>query len=232
VVAALALAVLCGCENWPDDHCPGCRIVERASDPLPRIGAARALVVLVPGAFGFGEEWRAVVTELQAERVPFAVFWWRGPFKDMWRDVAALAGVLQRALDEAGARPVLVIAHSAGGLLVESAGRRVRPRPGQRMRVVAIAAPTALTKGLAPYHLEEHVNTPLGLAIGGVEEQQPPWPPGVELTEYFADDAPAGAPADPRRIYLGARVGHNESVAVAALPLVRALGSPPPAPAR
>ena len=100
------------------------------------------------------------------------------------------------------------------------------------MRILSVAPPEGMN--LSPYRPEREIDTPLGLAIGG--EQSPPGPiaEGVEYLEYLTADAPAHAVAarpGVQRVYLGARVGHNESVGVAALPLLRALFlSRPPAP--
>ncbi|HEX9101720.1 MAG TPA: hypothetical protein VF997_05930, partial [Polyangia bacterium] len=100
----------------------------------------------------------------------------------------------------------------------------LRVPPGRRVRILSIAAPQGMN--LAPYRPEREVDTPLGFAVGG--EQRPPGPiaPGVDYVEYETADAPAhpaSARAGVRRVYLGARVGHNESVRVAALPVVQAL---------
>jgi hypothetical protein len=78
----------------------------------------------------------------------------------------------------------------------------------------------------APYRPERAVDTPLGFAIGGEQAPLGPIARGVELVEYETADAPKTPPPTRpgvQRVYLGARVGHTESVRVAALPVVRAL---------
>jgi hypothetical protein len=118
----------------------------------------------------------------------------------------------------------LILAHSAGGALTSFVGERLRVPAGRRVKIASIAPPEGMN--LAPYEPERRVNTPLGMAIGG---EQPPLGPiaaGVDYVEYATADAPAhpgAGRAGVKRVWLGARVGHNESVALAAMPLVRGL---------
>jgi hypothetical protein len=95
---------------------------------------------------------------------------------------------------------------------------------GRRVTILSIAPPEGMN--LSPYRPAREVDTPLGFAIGGEQSPLGPIAPGVEYVEYATADAPAHPPrARPgvRRVWLGARVGHTESVGVAALPVVRAL---------
>jgi pimeloyl-ACP methyl ester carboxylesterase len=226
---ALAIAAIAaGCWNAVDTHCVRCAVVSERAPLLPPIAPdTRAVVVLVHGAFGFGDEWREVVdTVRQKKRTALVAFAWGGPWTRKPSLAAeALLRILQRAVDDAppGAE-ILVIAHSAGGALTSYAGERLRLPPGRRVRILSIAAPEGMN--LSPYRPAREVDTPLGFAVGG---EQPPLGPiarGVEYVEYATADPPAHAPrarAGVRRVYLGARVGHVESVRVAALPIVRAL---------
>jgi pimeloyl-ACP methyl ester carboxylesterase len=229
IAMVLALAALAGgCWNAVDTHCPRCVIVSERAPAMPAVRPdTRAVVILVHGAFGFGDEWREVVDIVRARRgTALVAFSWGGPWTRKPSLAAeALRRMIQRAVDDAppGAE-ILVIAHSAGGALTSYAGERLRVPPGRRVRILSIAAPAGMN--LAPYRPAREVDTPLGFAVGG--EQAPPGPiaPGVDYVEYLTADAPAHAPpARPgvRRVYLGARVGHVESVRVAALPVVRAL---------
>lgn len=179
------------------------------------------------GAFGFGDEWRAVVDAVRAQpHAALMAFSWGGPWtRKPTLAAEALRRLVQAAVDDAppGAE-VLVIAHSAGGALTGYVGERLRVPPGRRVRIAAIAAAHDLN--VAPYKPERDVDTPLGFAVGGTQPPLGPIAPGVDYVEYETADAPA-RPAmvrrGIRRVYLGARVGHNESVGLAALPLVRAL---------
>jgi pimeloyl-ACP methyl ester carboxylesterase len=211
-----------GCFNRVEERCASCTLVDEwRPRAAPVRAGARRLVVLVPGALGFGDEWDPVLPRLRALGVDFFVFWWRGPFTDMSRVAVRLTQTLDATL--AAAPPslaeVLVIGHSAGGLMVQAAAHRIDAR-GRRVRIVSIAAPGDVD--LSPWTPDESVNTPLGFAVGGTQAKLPPIAPGVELTIYETLDPPrARDPAD-RRVYLGARVGHNESVGLVALPLLDA----------
>ncbi|MDB4970958.1 MAG: hypothetical protein JWN44_6647 [Myxococcales bacterium] len=222
---ALSLA---GCWNAVEDGCRGCVVVSERAPALPPIApSTRAVVVLVHGAFGFGAEWRPVVDAVRARpRTSMVAFAWSGPWTRKPSLAAeALLRIVQHAVDTAPADAhVLILAHSAGGALTSFVGERLRVPAGKRVQIASIAPPEGMN--LSPYKPEGRVNTPLGMAIGGDQPPLGPIAPGVDYLEYATADAPAhptaGRPGV-RRIWLGARVGHNESVALAALPLVRGL---------
>lgn len=227
VALVLALGLGGGCWMSVEDHCAGCTIVRDRAAVLPPIPPrTRAVVVLVHGAFGFGDEWKPVVDVLRAKpRVDFVVFSWGGPWtREPTLPAEALRRLVQQAIDEAprGCQ-VLVIAHSAGGALARYVGQRLRVPAGRRVRIASIAGADI---NVAAYHPEREPDTPLGVAVGGEQAPLGPIAPGVDYTEY----ANAAAPSTPRpssdgirHVWLGAGVSHNGSVAVAALPLVRAL---------
>ena len=194
----IALALLlaaggAGCWNAVDAHCPGCAIVSERAPVLPSVRRdARAVVILVHGAFGFGDEWREVVAAVRARpRTQLFAFAWSGPFtRNPSLAAEALRRVLQRAVDEApSAAEILVIAHSAGGALASYAGERLLVPPGRRVRILSIAAPEGMN--LAPYRPARDVDTPLGFAVGGEQPPLGPIAPGVDYTEYLTADAPA-----------------------------------------
>jgi pimeloyl-ACP methyl ester carboxylesterase len=216
---------------------------------MPPLGdQTRVVLILVHGAFGFGHEWDAVVKAAQARpEVALVAFAWPGPWtRKPSLPAEALRALVQEAID--GAPPgaeVLVIGHSAGGALAKYAAEHVRvgvvggsggsvgvggsgvgggvvDAAARRVRVVSVAAPANMN--LAPFVPERAVNTPLGMAIGG--KQAPPGPiaAGVDFTAYATEDAPARPPPpEPRlrRVWLGAHAGHQRSLALAALPLLR-----------
>lgn len=235
IARALALALVIaggGCWNSVVTHCAQCTIVSDRAPSLPPLPAdTRAVVILVHGAFGFGDEWREVVQTVRARpHTELLAFSWSGPWTRKPSLAAeALRRLVQRAVDEAPPRAqILVVAHSAGGALTRYVAERLRVPPQRRVRLVSIAAPEGMN--LAPYRPERQVDTPLGFAVGG--DQAPPRAiaPGVDYVEYVTDDPPPPLPGSParhgpevHRIYLGHHVGHTESVGVAALPIVRAL---------
>ena len=217
-----------GCWMRVDTHCPGCRVIGERTGALPAIPPrTRAVVILVHGAFGFGDEWRPVVAALRARpRVMLLAFSWSGPWtRKPSLPAEALRRLVQEAIDAAPPRAeVLVIAHSAGGALARYAAERLRVPRGRRVRIASIAAPSGMN--LAPFSPTREVDTPLGIAVGG--EQPPPGPiaRGVDFIDYATADPPATPPPagdGVHHVWLGAAVGHNASVAKAALPLCDAL---------
>jgi len=221
--AALALLLLSGCFNRAADHCPGCTIASRDHAPPPPAEGAAARAVLVGGGFGFGDEWRPVVAALRAAGIDFYVFEWPGPWRDPSIPAHALASALQSDLERSPSlKRLLVLAHSAGGMLAGFAVRRLHVPDGKQVVLAAIAAPREVD--LTPFHPNESVNTPLGFALGGVDAPSPPLPIGVVLVEYLTEDPPPRP--RPGVVYLGARVSHDQSVASAGVPLVRALARP------
>ena len=229
IAMMLALALGAGgCWNAVDTHCPRCAIVSERAPVLPPIPPdTRSVVILVHGAFGFGEEWRAVVDAVRARpQTVMAAFAWGGPWtRKPSLAAVALGRIVQAAIDQAPPRAtILVVAHSAGGALTSYVGEHVRARAGQRVTILSIAAPEGMN--LSPYTPEREVDTPLGFAVGGTQAPLGPIAAGVEYVEYATADPPKHPPpprAGVRRVYLGARVGHNESVRLAALPVVNAL---------
>jgi pimeloyl-ACP methyl ester carboxylesterase len=220
-----ALLAACGCQYDVADHCAGCAVVEQARPVLPPLRReARALVILVPGGFGFGDEWDKVVPLLRARRdIDFFVFWWRGPWKELSRMAAHLERVMQASIDRLPPGvEVLVLAHSAGAAMAESAARGITVAPGRKVRVAAIAAPADVD--LSPWTPEEKVNTPLGFAVGGTQRARRAPAAGVEIVEYLTEDRPREEPRDGRRrVYLGANAGHNRSVELVCRPLIAEL---------
>ena len=107
LVRALALAaavVVAGCWNAVASHCSGCVIVSERAPALPRIARdSSAVVILVHGAFGFGDEWRGVVDAVRARpKTMMLAFAWSGPWTRKPSLAAeALLAVVQRAIDDA-----------------------------------------------------------------------------------------------------------------------------------
>jgi pimeloyl-ACP methyl ester carboxylesterase len=224
--------LIAGCWHAVEDHCPGCVILsQRTLTPLPELPAGTAaIVILVHGAFGFGNEWRPVVAEARRRRdVVLTAFAWSGPFaRKPSLPAEMLRRTIQQAIDRApSGAEVLVLAHSAGGALTAYAAPRLRVPARGRVRIISIAG--ADTMSVAPWVPDERVNTPLGFAVGGVQRDQRVLAPGVEYVDYVTRDRPRVEPppvlVGARRVYLG-DVGHNASIAIVAVPLLRDL--PPP----
>jgi pimeloyl-ACP methyl ester carboxylesterase len=222
---AIAAFAASGCWYHIEEYCPGCTTVDykQTAVPAPAMGTDTQ-VVLVHGAFGFGDEWLPVVAALrQTPGLAFFAWSWPGPFRNPPRAAAALLAELQALVDQLPptVEEVLVLAHSAGGLLCNLAVRQLRVPPGRKVTVAL------LDPALRPTLAKRQAYLPL--------------PAGVSMTIYFAQDPPKSAakplspdPAtatDLPREYVGS-VGHNEMVAKVVLPMLAALRSKAPRSAR
>lgn len=217
----LGLLLCGGCWYHVEDYCAGCTLVDhrRVAVPRPRPGA-RTQVVLVHGAFGFGDEWLPVLSELRrAPELTFFAWTWPGPFHNPPRDARRLGAELQALLDQLppSIEEILVLAHSAGGLISNLAGRHLRVPPGRRV-TIALLDP-AFRPALAS--ADEYLPVPPGVTMRVYLAQpapSPSSPPGPEAPDpAFATDLP--------REYLG-DVGHNPMVGMVALPLLAARRGP------
>ena len=225
-LAITALLALPGCWSHIDDHCRGCTVLSERAPDLPQLrGDGPAAVLLVHGAFGFGDEWDAVVDALRKANLEFVAWSWSGPWRSPPRSTARFATALQRMLDAlpAAVPELVVIAHSAGGALIENAARRVRVPDGHRLRVLAVApARSNLSASRDPRFSDDA----MGQSLVFSQRTLTRVPPGVSIEEYLTEDQPAVAePVEPgfSRSYLGARVDHNGSVPLVVLPVVEQL---------
>src|SRR4029078_1916398 len=101
-----------------DVHVRGLRATRR--------GRGRFLV-LVRGRLGYGWEWDKPVARLRATpKVDFVVFWWEA-WGSVERAARELDDVLWRAMVSAppSVREIIVVAHSAGGLVAAHAVGRL-----------------------------------------------------------------------------------------------------------
>jgi hypothetical protein len=213
---ALVAFLLCaGCVGRVADHCPNCVVIREGKPAAISVGEARALVVLVHGAYGFGDEWKPIVDALRgAPEIAFFAFEWRGPFHPLDAAAGELQASIQGALDHfPSLTEVLVLAHSAGGPLGTRAVLGLRVPAGKRVRVAEIDSPDFIDG--RPFFRNKI-------------KEMPPIPPGVARLVFRARD-------------LGPKVSHDRAVAVAGLPLLVELRqklnpmpavpvSPPPTP--
>jgi len=234
-VTLALLVALSGCWHDVADYCSGCRVFDllnpRSSVALAPRG--RALVVLVHGAFGFGDEWAPVVERVRAHRdMDLVAVAWRGPWRSPRHAAHALVSLVQSALDGAPASygEILVIAHSAGGMLTDYMARRLRIPTGRHVSAALVASPELRPIDDGP--LEDAVNTPLGLPLGRDRAPVPALPYGVDMVEYHTDDAPTAPAAlaederrPIRRVYMGAKAGHNRVLGVVGTRLVDTMAS-------
>jgi pimeloyl-ACP methyl ester carboxylesterase len=224
LVALVALAAA-GCATPVAKQCPTCTVVDIEHTRLPPLkpGTER-LYVLVPGLLGYGWEWDAPVARLRATpKVDFVVFWWQ-PWGSVYRAARELDEVLFRAMVSAppSVREIVVVAHSAGGLVAAHAVGRL-PTPPRKLTLVTIGAPFA-GMHICPWSEADIIHAPLMLSVAAVYHVYPPPPPGVEVIEYVtsypADPVmhpywgksaapPDVGPAGARRIEVDSKFDHN-----------------------
>lgn len=194
LVAVAAVATLAaGCVTHVSKQCPTCAVVDAAHPRLPPIkpGTER-IFILVPGLLGYGWEWDGPVKRLRAApKTDFVVFWWE-PWGSTDRAARELNDILWRALVSAppSVREVIVVAHSAGGLVAAHAVGRL-PSPPRKLTLVTVGAPFA-GMHICPWSEVDVLHAPLMLSVAAVYHDYPPPPLGVEVIEYVTS-----FPADP-----------------------------------
>lgn len=206
--------LLTGCWSHVEDYCAGCTIIDYKITAVPSIGAAiDTEVVLVHGAFGFGAEWRPILAFIKESPRFGVIAWsWPGPFRNPPREARALAAELQALLDRLppSVEELIVLSHSAAGLISNLAIRQLRVPTGRHVTVAL----------LDPVFWPPLVKRNLYGAL----------PAGVSATVYYARNPPRneklappnGADAtDLPKQYIGP-VGHDPMVAKVALPLLEA----------
>lgn len=192
-LALVGLLAVAGCIGHVQARCPACAVVdgEHAALPPLRPGTER-LFVLVPGLLGYGWEWDRPVARLRAApHTDFVVFWWE-PWGSVLRAAGELARVLRRALATAppSVREVVVVAHSAGGLVTAHALAGLGA-PARKLTLVTVGAPFA-GMHICPWSEVDVLHAPLMLSVAARYHDYPPPPPGVEVIEYVTS-----YPADP-----------------------------------
>lgn len=105
----------------------------------------RTLFVLVPGLLGYGWEWNGAQIALgQLEAASVLVYEW-DPWASLYvasRRLAEHCRFLLRRLPPS-VRKVVVIGHSAAGLLAVRAAGELTPPAGVQLEVLAVGAPLA-----------------------------------------------------------------------------------------
>jgi pimeloyl-ACP methyl ester carboxylesterase len=210
--------------------------------PIPR--DTRVLYLLVPGMLGFGWEWDAPLRAMRAApQSAVQAFDWRPS-----SPVARVAGDLARAVDALfsaappSLRQVVIIGHSAGGIVTAQAAGLLRVPPGRAVLIANIGAPYA---GMHTTFVElppDLLHCPFAIAIGGefrryptpaprvsVESWVTPWPGDPVMKPRFGHhpDNPAIGPPGPRHV---APVGtdHNKYLAEVVRELVKRMSAPAP----
>jgi pimeloyl-ACP methyl ester carboxylesterase len=222
---ALVIVAAAGCVTHVSKQCPTCVVLDEAHTRLPPLkpGTER-LFILVPGLLGYGWEWDAPVARLRATpKVDFVVFWWE-PWGSVDRAARQLDDVLLRVMVSAppSVREIVIVAHSAGGLVAAHAVGRI-PTPPRKLTLVTIGAPFA-GMHICPWSEVDIIHAPLMLGVAAVYHRYPPPPPGVDVVEYITSypadpvmqphwgttpSRPDVGPAGARRIDVDPKLDHN-----------------------
>jgi hypothetical protein len=208
------------------------------------------LFVLVPGALGYGWEWDAAVATLRKGHTDFVVFWW-DPWSSLRQGAQRLRSVLQTALWVAPSlREVVVVAHSAGGIVAAHGLAGLQLPSGRRILLVTIGTPFA-GMGAAPVgdpqvqgssDYDDPLGSPAVFAVGGHLRRYPALPPGISVVEYtttwppdpvmmprygWQPAPPDVGPAGARRIPVDPKLDHNFVVARVVEELLNERGASP-----
>jgi hypothetical protein len=222
----LAAALAAGCAAPTAARCPSCRVLDAGHLTAPPLhdGVTR-LFVLVPGLLGYGWEWDGPVARLRAaapdvELVVFAF----APWGSIDQAARALADVIMRlqATAPASLRQLVIVAHSAAGVVAAHALGRLSPSP-LALTLVTVGAPFA-GMHICPCSEEDVLHAPFMLSISARLRSYPALPPGTEVIEYvtsYPSDPvmhpywgqsaapPQIGPAGARRILVDPALDHN-----------------------
>jgi hypothetical protein len=216
------------CITHVSQQCPSCPYTDGLSDGPSLRPGVRRLFVLVPGALGYGWEWDAAIDALKKAHGDFLVFWWN-PWLSLSYGAERLREVLQTAQwVTPSLTEIVVVAHSAGGMVAAQALDGLRVSPGRHIELVTIGTPFA-GMGTSPVTgYDDPLRTPAVIAIGGHFHRYPDPPAGVSVLEYVTSWPPdevmkpryGWRPAPPevgprgaRRVPVDPKLDHNYVVA-------------------
>jgi len=234
---ALLALLAAGCVHHVRERCPTCPVVESTRPAAPRCRpGTRTLYVLVPGVLGWGWEWDQAVAGLRAAPgVEWVVYWWE-PWQSLRRAGNHLRGLVASAIGMAppSLREVVVVAHSAGGMVAARSIDGLAVPEGKRVTVVTIGAPLAGMSALPGD--PDPVSAPAMTAVIGRFLWYPDPPPRVSVVEYVTHwpsdpvmqphaghqpAAPRVGPRGARRIEVDPKEDHNHLVSRVVLDLLR-----------
>jgi hypothetical protein len=175
---------LSGCITHVKTQCPDCPYVDGVSSaPRLRRGVQK-LFVLVPGALGYGWEWDAAIVELRNQKQDFVVFWW-DPWNSLRQGANRFRAVVQTALFVAPSlKEIVVVAHSAGGILAAHGLSGLHVPADRHIQLVTIGTPFAGMSAAPVGDYEDSLGTPAVFAVGGHFHKYPSLPPNVSVVEY------------------------------------------------
>lgn len=185
------------------DYCPSCVVFERGGEAPAVPAGTRSLFVIVPGLLGYAWEWDAPRALLSA--VPASVtevYAW-----PMWSSLGEVAGELATQLNRLLSRlppsveRVIVLGHSAGGLVTAFAAARLEVPEGRRVLVVNVGAPYAGMHTTPDDGPSDEIWSPFPFLVGASLTRYPPPARGVTVESWVTS-----WPADP---VMQPRFGHR-----------------------
>lgn len=199
-VAGLLASQSLGCAVPLERACPRCKTVSLGVRPPVPTGT-KTVYLLIPGLLGYGWEWDEAQKELSLLPDAVTLIW---PW-DPWLSVARNGDSLARHMDYLLRRlprsvdRVVVVAHSAAGLLLLWAGGRISVPSQLAVELISVGAPVA-GQGFNPWGGHDSFRTPLPIALGSRFSSWPKLTPGVSLRVFVT------GPSDP---VMTPRFGHR-----------------------
>ncbi len=146
------------------------------------------VIVLVHGAFAESASWNRVIQRLHSNRLTAVAV--ANPLRSVAGDAAYVRDVIAGI-----GRPVVLVGHSYGGMVISqaAAGNDGRPRPGLRRR---LRPRTRRERAAAVRQVRgQHPRRRAGRLPGGLRRQRVPHPPRTSST---TSSAPTSTPTRPR----------------------------------
>lgn len=183
----LILSAASGC-TYTSVHaeCPSCVVFDRFTGPAPIENGARVVFVLVPGLLGFAWEWDEPLVLLRAApETALQVFEWspRQSLQNAAGDFVRRMNELLAALPSSVER-VVVVGHSAGGLVTARGAGGLRVPPGRTLEIINVGVPYAGMHRMIADTGADFWNAPSAIAIGADLSNYPAPAPRVAVTSY------------------------------------------------
>jgi hypothetical protein len=218
-LAALAPLVAAGCYTPILRQCPTCVVVSKDRPPAPLPPGTRIEFLIVPGQLGFGWEWDEPLERLR--RVPGAAietFDWR-PSSSARTGAAQLAQAANaRLADSHDLEQLVIIGHSAAGLVTSIASSELRVPPGKSVLIANVGSPYAGMHTMPFEEPHDAWSTPMVFSIAGTFSRYPSPAPGVTVESWVTPES-----TDP---VMKSRFGHHPGDPKVGPPGVRHVAPP------
>jgi hypothetical protein len=196
----LVSSLTSGCAVPLERACPRCQTFSLGVRP-PVPAGTKTVYLLIPGLLGYGWEWDDAQRELALLPESATLVWPWDPWLSVARSGDSLAAHinylvqrLPRSVDR-----VVVVAHSAAGLLLLWAGARITVPSPLAVELISVGAPLA-GQGFNPWGGQDLFRTPLPIALGSRFSSWPVLARGVSLRVFVT------GPSDP---VMASHFGHQ-----------------------